>query len=88
MFPSTLVREGRHEGTWNMTSATDDENEPILEPVSRTRQKLGIGNTTAWKLIGQGDLETVSIGRKRLVVVASRRAYVARLRAAAQGRAA
>jgi hypothetical protein len=88
MFPSALIRKGGYEGTWHMASATHDEDEPILEPVSSTRQQLGIGNTTAWKLIGQGDLETVSIGRKRLVVVASRKAYVEKLLAKARGEAA
>jgi hypothetical protein len=40
---------------------------------------LGVGNTTAWELLKRGEIESVSIGRKRLVVVASAKAYVARL---------
>jgi hypothetical protein len=39
-----------------------------------------------WELFGEGELETVSIGRRRFVVVESLDAYIARLRARAAER--
>lgn len=66
-----------------MVVAEDKRNEPLLVSTSRSRQLLDIGNTKVWELIAAGELETVSIGRKRLVTYSSLRAYVERLRAQA-----
>lgn len=43
----------------------------ILCSVSETARCLGIGKTKAYDLISEGSLETISIGSRRLVKVAS-----------------
>jgi len=48
-----------------------DASEPLLLTLSNTCHKLGISAATAWRLIGRGDLESVVIGRRRLVRYAS-----------------
>jgi excisionase family DNA binding protein len=35
------------------------------------RKLSGLGNTTVWKLIKNGTLETIRIGRRRLIVYCS-----------------
>jgi hypothetical protein len=42
----------------------------------------GIGVSTAWALIAAGEIETITVGRRRLVVIESWRNYVARKLAA------
>lgn len=54
--------------------------EPLLIPIDRARDELGVGNTTLWRLMKEGAIESVSIGRKRLVVFASLKGYVSKLR--------
>lgn len=50
---------------------------------------LGLNRAQAYKLLQAGEIESVRIGRRRLVPLESLRAYVERLRAeAAAGRAA
>jgi hypothetical protein len=51
--------------------------EPITVTVEAARRSLGIGLTKTWELIGNGQLETVKIGRRTLVTTASIRALVA-----------
>jgi len=41
-------------------------------------QIAGIGVSTAWGLIAAGEIETIAVGRRRLVVIESWRNYVAR----------
>ena len=48
-------------------------------------QMLGIGRSMAKRLVARGELETVEVGRRRLVLVASIRDYVERRRAARSG---
>jgi hypothetical protein len=40
----------------------------------------GFGESTVWKLIHDGDLETVAIGRRRLVLIDSYRRLIEKLR--------
>ena len=40
---------------------------PITLTVNRAAAVTGLGISTVWKLISEGKLETVSIGRRRLV---------------------
>jgi hypothetical protein len=54
---------------------------PLAIPIRTTRRVIGIGNTKLWELIGSGALETISIGRRRLVLVASIEQLVDKLRA-------
>ncbi len=55
---------------------------PLTVSVTDAARLMGIGRTTAYKLIGAGEIETVQIGARRLVVVESIDNYVHRLRAA------
>jgi excisionase family DNA binding protein len=55
----------------------------LLTIVPGTTQRLSCGRSTVYKLIESGELETVKMGRRRLVVAESVAAYVERLRAAA-----
>jgi excisionase family DNA binding protein len=48
--------------------------EPLLLPIPNTCEVLGIGRSKVYQLINAGLLETVKIGRRRLVRVASIRA--------------
>lgn len=44
---------------------------PLLESIPKTAQRLDIGRTKTYELIKTGRLESVKIGKRRLVVVAS-----------------
>ena len=43
----------------------------ILKSIPDAQRALGIGRTTAYRLIDEGKLETVKIGRRTLVRIAS-----------------
>jgi excisionase family DNA binding protein len=45
--------------------------EPYLASISDAQRALGIGRTTAYRLIDAGKLETVKIGRRTLIKIAS-----------------
>jgi excisionase family DNA binding protein len=53
---------------------------PHLLPIPEASDRLGIGRTTLWGLIRDGQIPTVTIGRRRLIAEADLQAYVARLR--------
>jgi excisionase family DNA binding protein len=40
----------------------------------------GLGNTTIYKLLNEGEIESVSVGRRRLIVIDSYHRYLARNR--------
>jgi hypothetical protein len=44
---------------------------PVIAPFEATCAANGIRKTTAWKLAKLGMLETISIGRRRFVVLSS-----------------
>jgi hypothetical protein len=44
---------------------------PLAVSVKTARQLLGIGNTKMWELIKDGRVQTVPLGRKRLVIYKS-----------------
>jgi hypothetical protein len=44
---------------------------PLTVTVRTARKLSGLGNTKIWELIKQRKLDTVSIGRRRLIVYAS-----------------
>jgi len=50
---------------------------PLTITIATARQITGLGNTTLWKLIGEKKLQTVRVGRRRLVVYDSLRALLA-----------
>ncbi len=56
---------------WPPKLAKRLELEPLTVPVKTAGKLLGIGLTMTWQLIKSGDLETVRIRRRRLVVVSS-----------------
>ena len=44
---------------------------PLTVTVATTRKISGLGNTTIWGLIKNGALETIRIGRRRLILYSS-----------------
>jgi excisionase family DNA binding protein len=48
-------------------SNTHAETAPLLRSIKATASRLGLGVSTVWKLIAQGRLETIKIGRRTLV---------------------
>jgi excisionase family DNA binding protein len=50
--------------------------QPLTITIATARQITGLGNTTIWKLIGEKKLQTVRVGRRRLVVYDSLRALL------------
>jgi excisionase family DNA binding protein len=44
---------------------------PLAVPIRVACGLLGVGNTTMWALIKANQVETIRIGRRRLVVYAS-----------------
>ena len=44
---------------------------PITTTVAEAKRLSGLGHTKLWELIGSGVLETVRVGRRRLVIYAS-----------------
>jgi hypothetical protein len=48
-----------------------DDLKPISVTVEKTKRISGLGETKIWELIGNGTLESVSVGRRRLVIYAS-----------------
>lgn len=53
--------------------------EPHFTSIPEAAEVLGIGRSKTYELIGEGKLETVRIGRRRLVTVASIKALTAEL---------
>ena len=51
--------------------AHSTEPKPIAVTVPTARKISGLGNSTIWKLIAEGRLDTVRIGRRRLVLYRS-----------------
>jgi hypothetical protein len=44
---------------------------PLSVTVAMARQITGLGNTTIWLLLKDGTLESVSVGRRRLILFPS-----------------
>jgi excisionase family DNA binding protein len=51
--------------------ATTEITKPLALSVKDACRIIGVGNTTLWKLIADGQIRTIRIGRKRLVIYAS-----------------
>src|SRR4051812_31893615 len=63
-----------------------DTSELITIPVGIPfQQKTGIGRSRQFELIAKGDLESVMVGRRRLIIVSSYHAYLDRLRQRERG---
>jgi excisionase family DNA binding protein len=57
-----------------------------LVSIRRTGNQLAVGRTSVYALINQGELQTVKIGSRRLVLQSSIDALIARLTEAATAR--
>lgn len=55
----------------------------MLVSIPMTVKMLGCGRTTIYELIKNGEIETVKLGKRRLVVTDSLRSYVTNLRSQA-----
>jgi len=55
----------------------------MLVSIPTTVKMLGCGRTTVYELIKEGEIETVKLGKRRLVVMESLHSYVTNLRAQA-----
>jgi hypothetical protein len=51
--------------------------QPLTVSVQEARLALGIGNSLMWRLIGAGKLQTILLGAKRFVTVASMERLIA-----------
>jgi hypothetical protein len=51
--------------------------EPIAVPVTTARHMIGVGNTLLYELLASGDLKSIRIGRRRLILVESIRRLIA-----------
>jgi excisionase family DNA binding protein len=58
----------------------DSPQRPLCVRVDQALHSLGIGKTKLYELIGAGELETIRIGRRTLVLQASLEDLVERLR--------
>jgi excisionase family DNA binding protein len=56
------------------------ESKVLAVRVSRAMEVLGIGKTKLYDLIADGELETVKVGRRTLIVQASIDAFFERIR--------
>ena len=54
---------------------------PLLISISDACKALGIGRSKVYELVGEGSLETVTIGRRRLVRTESIKAFADKLEA-------
>jgi hypothetical protein len=72
----------------NEQRSNDKRQTPAHASSSRPSRAWEHWQHEMWELFGEGELETVSIGRRRFVVVESLDAYIARLRARAAERGA
>lgn len=51
--------------------------EPITTTVAGACECLGLGQTKVWQLIKSGELQSIRVGRRRLVTLASINEFVA-----------
>lgn len=65
-----------------MMNHSDTANPPnkLLVTTEEAFDRISIGRTKGYELLDSGALESVYVGRRRLVVVESLEAFVARLR--------
>jgi excisionase family DNA binding protein len=53
-----------------------DVSQRITVPLKTALDMLGVGRTTFYSLIAQGEIDVIKVGRSTLVVVASIKAFV------------
>jgi excisionase family DNA binding protein len=57
-------------------SSRGESLKPLAVSIRRACELVGLGNTTIWKMIKEGRLQTMSVGRRRLVIYRSLEALV------------
>lgn len=68
------------EVTANQKPAVAASVDPLLWSYNYTKARLSIGGTTLYHLIQRGEIESVKLGRRRMIIGAIAIAYVERLR--------
>lgn len=58
---------------WRSPAPWRRQMQPVLHPIKNFCAAYGVGKTKAYELIASGELQTVKIGRKRLITDASAR---------------
>lgn len=71
---------GASDRTGSATGVLDGETRPICVRVDQAMQMLGIGKTKIYELFSDGELETIHIGRRTLVLRDSIDRMIERLR--------
>jgi hypothetical protein len=75
--PTDTLPSAAHAGTPpDRAAAEAPALKPLTVSVKTARQLLDIGNSKMWELIAEGQVQTISIGRKRLVLYHSLEALV------------
>jgi hypothetical protein len=69
--------EGDRAMNSSTTSAEVHDIKPVTVTVALARRSTGLGATTIWKLIKDETLETVHVGRRRLITFRSLEALLA-----------
>jgi hypothetical protein len=67
-----------------LDSHSGESGDPLLLSTGQGRKLLHCGETKLWELMNSGEIESVKMGGRRLLLFASVKAYVDRLRHAAQ----
>jgi excisionase family DNA binding protein len=66
-----LTVDGKSLELKRMTTDEQTRLEPLTVTVQEARRLTGLGNTTIYKLIGQGKLRTTKVGARTLVMFPS-----------------
>jgi excisionase family DNA binding protein len=64
-------------GASRRTGERATEDRPLAVSVKNACRLIGVGNTKMWELIKDNKVQTITIGRKRLVVYSSLEALLA-----------
>jgi hypothetical protein len=78
--PSHIRADGSLRGGTN-TEATLDTTIPITATIKRFSEISGIGRSIVYKLLADGSLESLHIGKRRLIVIDSYHELIKRKRA-------
>jgi excisionase family DNA binding protein len=66
-----LTVDGKSLELKRMTTDEQTRLEPLTVTVQEARRLTGLGNTTLYRLIGEGKLRTVKVGARTLVIYPS-----------------
>lgn len=71
-----LTVDGKSLELKRMTTDEQTRLEPLTVTVQEARRLTGLGNTTIYKLIGQGKLRTTKVGARTLVMFPSLKSLI------------